>query len=608
MTHKLLDEYENLKEIGQGSFARVYKVRHLELNYIRAIRILNSPVSNEQDRPYQTFLKECKTLLQLGNGGHPNIVRIYQPRLLQNHALVEMDYIEGRDLDEYLKSHNGFVPIGEVLRFAHDICGALAYCHVDNYEFSYDVNKEYEYKLDGPKKGKKFRIEPDPNDGSKDRIDDLQRRELIREYGITHNDLHSRNIMRKNYDGSYILLDFGLAIQNGQAVKSSSRQDGAIEYKAPEKGERGAEISPRSDIYGFGILLYEMLAGRVPFPYDRDKYSREEEALFRLSKQHEEDTPPAIEPLRRAAFEAANPGKKYEKDYPEWLEQIILRCLNKEPQDRYANAKELSTDLKNRMASTNKIAFTTVNELRAENKNLLKQVESLKSENKILNNELIDLKSKNESICKELSSIEYKNVILERDINTLKKLRPQRVILMSLCIIFAVSTTFLGVLSGKQPTTLQTHSGIGVYELSVLEAKAAKSEELQTQLDDANTGNKRLIAENQTLKSESSNNIMLADKQQEIDQLQLENATLKADLRNVTASQSTSSSNQQEINMLNASIQENNRTIANLRQEISKLQQEINTQKATNQEMDGTITNLKRELQTAQATIDRLLR
>lgn len=388
---QLLNEYENLMEIGQGSFAKVYKVRHLQLNYIRAIRVLNAMVTGKDDKAFQAFLNECKTLLQLGNGGHPNIVRIYQPRELHNHALVEMDYIDGSDLDDYLKEQKNFIPAGEVMRFASEIGGALAYCHVDCFEFLYDRNKTYEYQLESPLKGKTFRIEPDPENGKKDLITELQRRELIREYGITHNDLHSKNIMRKKYDGSYILLDFGLAIQDGKAVKSSSRKDGAIEYKAPEKGSKDGVVDERSDVYGFGILLYEMLAGRVPFPYDRDRYSGDVEAMYALSLDHENTPPPAIEPLRRAAFEAANPGETYTKDYPDWLEQMIFKCLAKKPGERYGNAKELVVELKRRIAETE----ATDNEA----------IEKLKSQNTTLNHDLGALEQEKADLSAQISAL-----------------------------------------------------------------------------------------------------------------------------------------------------------------------------------------------------------
>ena len=370
----LLNEYENLRELGQGSFAKIYKVRHIELDYIRAIRVLNSIVTSENDNSYLTFLNECKTLLQLGNGGHPNIVHIYQPRLLQNHALVEMDYIDGYDLDDYLKEQRNFLPIHEVMRFVKEISSALAYCHVDCFESLYNKNKTYEYKLDSNLKGKKFTIECDPNEGKKDILTDLQRRELINEYAITHNDLHSKNIMRKRYDGSYVLLDFGLAIQKGECIKSSSRRDGAVEYRPPEKSDMKSIISERSDIYSFGILMYEMLAGCVPFPFEREKYSSENQALWELELKHKNATPPAIEPLRHAAFTNAFRNDTYQKDYPDQLEQIILKCLEKNPENRYANAKELYEEIK-----------TLAEEI--DNR----EVRKLTSQNVALNKDLIDL-------------------------------------------------------------------------------------------------------------------------------------------------------------------------------------------------------------------------
>ena len=337
-----LQEYEVLKELGKsggGSFAQVYLVQHKTHGYMRAIRVLKSTIFNEKDKEYQDFLKESRFLMRLGNGGHPNISRIFQPRLIDNRAFWEMDYIEGHTVDGYIEQNNGFVPIDEVNRFALDISNALAYCHVDNYWFS--LSRDDDRDL----------ISTDPNDGSKLIISDENRKKLIRKYAVVHNDIKSNNIMRK-YDGTYILIDFGLAFSRALDkdlqdfhLSSSLMNNGGIGYKAPEKWDgKREDMTERTDIYSFGIVLYEMLAGCMPFPYDSN-FSLEKN-MIEISEHHKHTPPPAIEPLRRAAFEAANPGKTYTKDYPEWLEKVIMKCLEKKPENRYPNGKELYEEVK----------------------------------------------------------------------------------------------------------------------------------------------------------------------------------------------------------------------------------------------------------------------
>ena len=94
-----LEEYTLLDELGQGGYATVYKVRHNNLGYIRAIRVLNAIIAHGgTDKTYQKFLEECRLLLRLGNGNHPNIVHIYQPLLKAQRAIVEMDFVDGKDL------------------------------------------------------------------------------------------------------------------------------------------------------------------------------------------------------------------------------------------------------------------------------------------------------------------------------------------------------------------------------------------------------------------------------------------------------------------------------------------------------------------------------
>ena len=133
-----LEDYTMIDEIGSGGYATVYKVRHNQLDYIRAIRVLDKTISSTKDALYLKFLDECKLLLRLGNGNHPNIVHIYQPLLRANKALVEMDFIDGEDLTHYLKKKK-FIEIDDVLKLVEEISSALAYCHHEIYKFCYET-------------------------------------------------------------------------------------------------------------------------------------------------------------------------------------------------------------------------------------------------------------------------------------------------------------------------------------------------------------------------------------------------------------------------------------------------------------------------------------
>ncbi|MDE6523221.1 MAG: protein kinase [Muribaculaceae bacterium] len=324
------EKYIKLAHIGKGANAHVYKVRHAELGYVRAIKILNEDIESKGERAYQSFLKECKTLLAIGNGAHPNIIRIYGPDLIDNHAIVEMDYVQGTTLDSYIKN-KGFLDYEEVKIFIHDIVGALAYTHHDIYKFLMNPEEDD--------------LQPDPNDGHKYVITSEKEAELVKKYGIAHNDLHSNNVMRRDYDGSFVLLDFGLAVQDGECIKSSRKSDGHPEYMAPEKFDSG-DITPRSDVYSFGVLIYEALTGRPPFILDYDTDGKVSyPALSKICNEHHNQTPPPIISLRKSAFEKQIPGAVYERDYPEWLDNIVMKCLAKNPEDRYSDAKELFDDL-----------------------------------------------------------------------------------------------------------------------------------------------------------------------------------------------------------------------------------------------------------------------
>lgn len=318
-------EYEKIRRLGKGAFASVYKVRHRNLGYIRALKVCHSFIEDENDQAWKTFVNECKVLLSIGNGCHPNIVHIYQPRLIDNKAMVEMDCVEGDTLYDYIRK-TPYVSDDEILAFARQIVGAVAYCH-------HDIYKYMMHPVDD-----NLRI--DPTDGTKYIISPTKESEMIKKYGIVHNDLHSNNIIRRHYDGQYVLLDFGLAIQDSHCVKSSSRFDGAIEYSSPEKLERGT-MSPASDVYALGVLLFEMMTGQVPFALDSAEKNSPEAARAEVYQQHLQTTPPSVNDLRRKAFMRAFPDRQYNSSLPEGFSSIVMKCLEKDPERRYADAKKL---------------------------------------------------------------------------------------------------------------------------------------------------------------------------------------------------------------------------------------------------------------------------
>lgn len=366
-----LQEYTMLDELGRGGFATVYKVRHNELGYIRAVRVLNETIVDSNSPTWQKFLRECKVLLRLGNGNHPNIVHIYQPRLLDNKALVEMDYVDGQDILHYLNQSQNFVPVEEVLHMAMQMSSALAYCHENIYKFCMDRDAD--------------NLQDDPNDGSKVLIDEQTRNRLIEKYKVIHNDIHSGNIMRRE-DGNFVLLDFGLAINGCEVVRSSRRKNGAPEFKAPEKWDDESILTEQSDIYSFGIVLYQYLAGRVPFPFNTNISSIKAE--YALSEAHQKEIPPSIESLRKDFFEKKFEGQEYKKDYPQWLEDVIMKCLSKNPKDRFKNGKELYDCISKYAHEETKVSDEVekkIEQLKAQNEELALDMEHLRRSNKLLN-------------------------------------------------------------------------------------------------------------------------------------------------------------------------------------------------------------------------------
>ncbi len=300
---KLETKYSILEALGNGCLADVYKAYNNEDNRTCVLLVYKSELELSDIDMIQMFslqkeLEKC-----------PYRKKTYNTFKYENRIIIEQEYIDGCTLFKYCNKHK-IIPVDLIYRFINNIGTALAYYHKD--------------------------INNDNSDG--------------RNHAIVHNDLHTNNIIVKNSDKTFVLLNSEFSKQDNTNITGCQIFNGAIEYHFPEKLENEAtnsSITSMSDIYSFGIILFELLAGTVPYPIDLKEWDTNAiSEVVRIQNAHQNAPIPAIEPLRKKAYEEANPGKTYEKDYPEWLENVVRKCLAKNPIDRYHDARELLDDIK----------------------------------------------------------------------------------------------------------------------------------------------------------------------------------------------------------------------------------------------------------------------
>ncbi|MEO6488448.1 MAG: serine/threonine-protein kinase, partial [Ferruginibacter sp.] len=276
-----------LKSGGQGS---VYKARKTG-EIITAIKILPTPISSEtdDDKNFTSFQNEVQKLKKVNESANPNVVSIIASGITTtgNLPYIEMEYIEGPDLGELLKPpYDPIFTIKEVIKVSDHLSNALAHCH---------------------------------------RAD------------VKHGDIKSNNVKFNQRTGNYILLDFGLSIMSDEQRRTSIRHAGAIEFMAPEQNT--GEMLFETDIYSFGIIVFELLAGTVPFPLNH----RGGIARNNIMLAHMESHPPDIYALRRMAMPDSwsTEKKAREMQLPGWLIKMVYKCLEKEPARRFRNGIEL---------------------------------------------------------------------------------------------------------------------------------------------------------------------------------------------------------------------------------------------------------------------------
>ena len=258
------DRYEILEVIGTGGMAVVYKAMCHRLNRYVAVKILRDDLANDEEFR-KRFQTEAQAVAMLS---HPNIVSVYDVSHSDGVEYIVMELIEGVTLMQYMKK-KGALGWKEALHFAVQISKALEHAH---------------------------------------------------EKGIVHRDIKPQNIMILK-DGTIKVADFGIAALESAQEKKSDQTVGSVHYIAPEQA-RGEQPDPRSDIYSLGVVMYEMLTGKMP--YDGD--TAEQVAMKHITGH----------PV---------PPQELNPDIPEELAAITLKAMNSDINARYQSASELLRDL-----------------------------------------------------------------------------------------------------------------------------------------------------------------------------------------------------------------------------------------------------------------------
>lgn len=258
------DRYEILEKIGVGGMAEVFKGKDHKLNRYVAVKVLKEEF-RENDAFVKKFKEEAQAAARLA---HPNIVNVYDVGDENGIYYIVMELVEGITLKNYIE-RKGSLTIKEATSIAIQVCAGLEVAHNNH---------------------------------------------------IVHRDIKPQNIIISR-EGKVKVTDFGIAKATTSQTTTANAM-GSVHYASPEQA-RGGYVDHRSDIYSLGIVLYEMVTGRVPF---------DGETAVTVAVKHlqEEMVPPSV----------------YCKNIPYSLEQIIKKCTEKSPDRRYQDIGDLLADLK----------------------------------------------------------------------------------------------------------------------------------------------------------------------------------------------------------------------------------------------------------------------
>lgn len=279
----IANRYEVVQHIGQGGMADVFRGVDTILNREVAIKILRADLSTDAVSILR-FEREAQAATALA---HPNIVEIYDVGDYKGHHYIVMEFVPGRTLKQVIRARGPLLK-EEAVDIMKQLTSAVSEAHTK---------------------------------------------------GIIHRDIKPQNVIVKA-DGSVKILDFGIATAKGSMqLTQANNVMGSVHYLAPELA-KGEQASAQSDIYALGIVLYEMLAGDVPFKADQ---------AVQVALRHMRDPMPSLR--------EANPT------VPQSIENIVIRATAKDPNKRYRSCREmwqdLSTCLKAERANEPKLVIET---------------------------------------------------------------------------------------------------------------------------------------------------------------------------------------------------------------------------------------------------------
>jgi len=257
--------YQVIEELGRGGMGKVYRVLDKKLNEEVAIKLIKPEIASDK-KTLERFSNELKIARKIVN---KNVGRMYHLSEEQGTYYITMEYVPGENLKSSIRRF-GPLPIGKTVFLAEQICEGLAEAH---------------------------------------------------RLGIVHRDLKPGNIMIDE-EGNARIMDFGIArLLKERGITGEGMIIGTPEYMSPEQVE-GKDVDHRSDIYSLGVILYEMVTGRVPFEGDTP---------FTIGVKHKSEVPKDPKELNSLV-----PGD---------LSRLILRCLEKDKAKRYESTKKLHSEL-----------------------------------------------------------------------------------------------------------------------------------------------------------------------------------------------------------------------------------------------------------------------